>query len=795
MGLEVRETLARWLLKEGVIGVGDVSVSAGRSADSGVQLSPEVVSRLQSGAGVLEVLLKVLPDEVAGTYGGLRGNMKAMESPLARLFNWNLLVPVLSSAGIELDVDRKALIVAGDTGAVLQVLTELVGGKDLILGPEQGAQLFPPAAPAAPAGRRSHQVVEPLLEEPVNIASPPPSVRSSVSKSQLQAPRAPAAAGAAAGAAGRPAVRQSLEAVAVETLTEVLSITKDEASRNFISDGGAGLQRLLTTSSPVSGSRDALAALDALAAAVHSMGPWSLPQTDKRAGLPTFLTAIAHGLGSPLEGVPSRSCALLERALGACESPEELKPVLYDWIVSPLRAGPSILIMLHLNRRAHGGHHAPGGSRLGSDAQSESSAGHGSIESDLASMELSSNVRALSSLLVRVGDGGRLAAFLERDLRQLCSGGPVWFMEALARLVPSFAGQGAAAAELMKGSIAGVMTMALQMCESEDDKERRAAVDVLSGMWAAFPQAIEEKVEVSLCRSVLAMLKRACRDAKESVRLATYRGLLRLLESFVAVGSEHGTVVYKILIFTIIEHANDYGSRRQLLMGLGSILDRHEGMPVGVFVEPLVKQITRMQSQFTEGNREKPSTSVSELDAEFLLNHIVRHPQLTTLHASLLLKLLANSGISFPETIPWCREPLRLIAKRFCMEPSCGTCIQQVCHDFVTQMDRHVSRQEMDACSVLSKFMQTLFPYVLSHGAQVRPPERRGEGDARTGPRGGGHASARARRDARDPSLGIRRATDGGPSVRACARSACSRRASPSGTASSRARTRATRTR
>ena len=208
----------------------------------------------------------------------------------------------------------------------------------------------------------------------------------------------------------------------------------------------------------------------------------------------------------------------------------------------------------------------------------------------------------------------------------------------------------------------------------------------------------------------------------------------------------------------------------------------------------LMKQITRMQSQFTEGNREKPSTSVSELDAEFLLNHIVRHPQLTTLHASLLLKLLANSGISFPETIPWCREPLRLIAKRFCMEPSCGTCIQQVCHDFVTQMDRHVSRQEMDACSVLSKFMQTLFPYVLSHGAQVRPPERRGEGDARTMPRGG-HASARARRDARDPSLGIRRATDGGPSVRACARSACSRRASPSGTASSRARTRATRTR
>ena len=716
--VEVRESLARWLLKEGLIDVGDVNLKArngvGNGSDepksSGVELSPEALSRMQSGIGVLDVLLKVLPQEVAVSYSNMKGALKSMESPIARLFNWNMLVPVLSAAGIDLDVDKKALIVAGDTEAVLLVLTDLVGGKELIAAENGAANGM--HYPIINVTKRSHDIVEPLLEEPVNLASPP-----SVPVAPVKLPT-PAALLPPAAVLRRSSVRASLEGVVVEALTDALSITKDEAMRSLLADGCAGLQRLLSgTNAPAGNGREALAALESLMGAVRTMGPWRLPEayyrgaqaaTEKRGGLPTILAAFAHGLGSSLDGVPSRSCVLLEQAVKACESPERLKPVVYDWIASPLRAGPSILLMLQLNR---------GGARYHkiTDSQSESSTGN-SIESDIASVELGTNVRALASLLVTLGDEGRMASFLERDLRQLCSG-PLWFVEALARLMPSLSRHNEAAGQI-RDSVSSVMTMALQMCESEDDKERKAAVDLLTGMWTCFPNTVEENVEVSLCRSTLAMLKRACRDPKESVRLSTYRGLLQLLESFVAAGSEHGTVVYKILIFTIIEHASDYNSRRQLLMGLGAILDRHEGMPVGVFVEPLVKQITRTQSHYADGNRDKPSTSVSELDAEFLHQHIVRHPQLTTVHASLLLQLLATSGTAFAETIAWVTPPLRVLAKRFCMEPGPGRAIERACGDFVSQMDRHISRQEMEACSVLSKFMQSLFPYVLSHSAQ-----------------------------------------------------------------------------
>lgn len=52
--------------------------------------------------------------------GALRGmppapidTFKAVGSPVSRLYNWNLLGPVLKPFGIELSNDTKALVVAG----------------------------------------------------------------------------------------------------------------------------------------------------------------------------------------------------------------------------------------------------------------------------------------------------------------------------------------------------------------------------------------------------------------------------------------------------------------------------------------------------------------------------------------------------------------------------------------------------------------------------------------------------------------------------------------------------------
>lgn len=48
-----------------------------------------------------------------------------MNTPTARLFNWNVLLERLKRLGIELDADIKALIVGGDLEMIAEVLKDI----------------------------------------------------------------------------------------------------------------------------------------------------------------------------------------------------------------------------------------------------------------------------------------------------------------------------------------------------------------------------------------------------------------------------------------------------------------------------------------------------------------------------------------------------------------------------------------------------------------------------------------------------------------------------------------------
>jgi hypothetical protein len=51
--------------------------------------------------------------------------LKDINSPTARLYNWNLLTERLKRIGIELDADIKSLIVGGDLEMVSEVLKDV----------------------------------------------------------------------------------------------------------------------------------------------------------------------------------------------------------------------------------------------------------------------------------------------------------------------------------------------------------------------------------------------------------------------------------------------------------------------------------------------------------------------------------------------------------------------------------------------------------------------------------------------------------------------------------------------
>ena len=53
--------------------------------------------------------------------------IKELHTPVARLYNWNVLIPILHAMGVDVDADMKVLIVAGDLDIVADVLEQLHG--------------------------------------------------------------------------------------------------------------------------------------------------------------------------------------------------------------------------------------------------------------------------------------------------------------------------------------------------------------------------------------------------------------------------------------------------------------------------------------------------------------------------------------------------------------------------------------------------------------------------------------------------------------------------------------------
>ena len=77
---------------------------------------------MENGYGFAPILSKVVsgldPSEVENA-------LKDGRSPSIRLGNWNYIAKTIRSIGVEIDADTKALIVAGDSDVVLDILMQI----------------------------------------------------------------------------------------------------------------------------------------------------------------------------------------------------------------------------------------------------------------------------------------------------------------------------------------------------------------------------------------------------------------------------------------------------------------------------------------------------------------------------------------------------------------------------------------------------------------------------------------------------------------------------------------------
>ena len=136
-GLALPAAIGDWLVELGVLQDGEL---AAPPTDTYV-LNRAATQDFENGVRIARLL-----QELGASDDGELDTLKQNSAPVAKLYNWNLLLPKLRERGLDIDQDMKVLIVAGDAEIVIDLLEQLH---------QLGDAPPPPAARAGGAGASS----------------------------------------------------------------------------------------------------------------------------------------------------------------------------------------------------------------------------------------------------------------------------------------------------------------------------------------------------------------------------------------------------------------------------------------------------------------------------------------------------------------------------------------------------------------------------------------------------------------------------------------------------------------
>lgn len=113
-------------------------------------------------------------------------------------------------------------------------------------------------------------------------------------------------------------------------------------------------------------------------------------------------------------------------------------------------------------------------------------------------------------------------------------------------------------------------------------------------------------------------MKRSARLPGVSHKISIYTFLVTLLHQFAADRNPYAPVVYKVLVFSLIENYKDYPIREFLSLNMKKILSKIPTLPVSILVDPITKQL----DMYEDDNQ----ITLHDID---LIRAIVGHPRLS----------------------------------------------------------------------------------------------------------------------------------------------------------------------
>jgi hypothetical protein len=197
---------------------------------------------------------------------------------------------------------------------------------------------------------------------------------------------------------------------------------------------------------------------------------------------------------------------------------------------------------------------------------------------------------AIAEIVERIcGEG--LHHFLLEDLRNGADArtNPRRFVDALNVLIPALLARGAGPRNAIAGAdTPGAILLEALRCAEGPVELRESALTLLTTLWSAFPDEIE--VIGDDCRKAVAVLKKTARDPQPATQIHALACMFQLLHAFINSGNAYSPVVYKTIVFMFIEHVRNNPVRDFISAELKVALDSHANIPVGILVDPVVKQ-------------------------------------------------------------------------------------------------------------------------------------------------------------------------------------------------------------
>ncbi|CAG9312103.1 unnamed protein product [Blepharisma stoltei] len=247
--------------------------------------------------------------------------------------------------------------------------------------------------------------------------------------------------------------------------------------------------------------------------------------------------------------------------------------------------------------------------------------------------------------------------FLELFSLQLRSQIPesIHYLTTMNEFLPSLCEIRAAKQEIVTAGIVDFwMEFGLREADADNRRPpdvRLAALNFVCDIWIYLPTTIELHEEFA--SSILTSIKRGARDKYRILKFGCLGKLFHLLDAFTAERNPYAPIIYKTLTFSLVENYDDPLVREFILANFISTFVNIQSIPVGIVVEPLVKQL-----------QVSPDLSFNTVDFDFLIT-IAKHPRLTVKHAIQVMDILGKIYINEPLFSKSAAIPFMLAASRF----------------------------------------------------------------------------------------------------------------------------------